>query len=121
MSDVSIGFVKIPVSDLTRAAAFFREAVGLTEDFVVPAYGWGQFWTATVPLCLYVPGAGGGTAGTGVDTGIQFRTADARALHARIAAAEGATAGDLMEGDDGTLTFEFTDPDGNRFQMAQVA
>lgn len=119
MTGIHIGFVKIPVTDVRRSADFFRDLLGLTEDFVVEAYGWAQLSTGSIPLCLYQPGMGGGDAGVGVETGIQFRTDDARALHERLTAS-GHAPDDLAEGDDGTLSFTARDPDGNRFQIAQL-
>lgn len=119
MAGVSVGFVKVPVSDVRRAADFYRDVLGLTEDFVVAEYGWAQMSTGTIPICLYVPGMGGGTRAPGGDTGIQLRVADARAAHAAAAAAGGVD-GDLMAGDDGTASFTARDPDGNLVQVAQV-
>ncbi len=56
---VRVGLVKIPVTDLGRAATFYREVLGLPEEFAVPAYGWAQYSTEGVPLCLYISGRGG--------------------------------------------------------------
>lgn len=119
MADVALGFVKVPVSDVTRAAAFYRDGLGLTEDFVVAEYGWAQLSTATVPICLYVPGKGGGAREPGGDTGIQLRVADAAVMHARLSGDDGVD-GELSTGDDGTVTFMARDPDGNLVQVAQM-
>ena len=110
----TLGLVKIPVSDFARATAFYRDVLGLTETFAAAEYGWAQYDAGPVPLCLYTVGLGGGTPGG--DTGLQLRTEDAAAAHARLAG----HAGPLQTGDDGTVTFDFTDPDGNRLQVAQV-
>ena len=119
MGAPAIGFVKIPVSDVARAAAFYRDVLGLTEDFVVAECGWAQLSSASIPLCLYEPGKGGGSREPGGDTGIQLRVGDAAAVHAKAAEA-GGTDGDLSTGDDGTVTFQARDPDGNLVQVAQL-
>ncbi len=115
----TIGLVKIPVSDFARARAFYADVLGLTEAFASAEYGWAQYDTGAVPLCLYVAGRSGGTGTPGGETGVQLRVADVRALHAGLTA-RGATPGPLDLGDDGTSTFDLADPDGNRLQVAQV-
>ncbi len=112
----SVGFVKIAVSDFARACEFYRETLGLKEDFAVEAYGWAQYATGSVPICLYKEDMGGGGGKPGVDTNIQLRVNDARAAFEQ--AKEHAS--DFGEGDDGTVTFTLTDPDGNTIQVAQV-
>ena len=112
----TLGLIKIPVSDFARATAFYRDVLGLTETFAVAEYGWAQYDTGAVPLCLYTVGLGGGDAPPGGDTGVQLRTDNAAAAHAGL----GGHAGPLQIGDDGTVGFDVTDPDGNRLQIAQV-
>ena len=114
----TVGFVKVPVTDVVRAARWYRDLLGLREDFLAPEYGWGQFGTPTVPICIYKPGMGGGDRTPGGDTGIQLRVLDAAAWHARLSAA-GGVEGPLQRGDDGTSTFMAKDPDGNLLQVAQ--
>ncbi len=113
----TLGLVKIPVTDFARSTAFYRDVLGLTESFAAAEYGWAQYDVGPVPLCVYVVGLGGGNGTPGMDTGVQLRTDDARAAHARL----GPHGGPLEVGDDGTLTFDVRDPDGNRLQVAQVA
>lgn len=120
MQEAAVGFVKIPVSDFGRARIFYRDTLGLTEEFAVEAYGWAQFATATVPICLYVPGQGGGARAPGGDTGIQLRVSDARAAYSSLAAAD-RVAGELQIGDDGTVGFTLRDPDGNTIHVAQLS
>jgi catechol 2,3-dioxygenase-like lactoylglutathione lyase family enzyme len=119
LESAAVGFVKVPVSDIMKAAVFYRDVLGLNEDFVVEEYGWGQFSTGSIPICLYVTGMGGGTREPGGETGIQLRVADVRAAHAKLAAAD-AVEGELIVGDDGTANFLARDPDGNLIQVAQL-
>jgi catechol 2,3-dioxygenase-like lactoylglutathione lyase family enzyme len=116
MDGVTVGFVKVPVSDFERACAFYRDTLGLREDFAVTEYGWAQYGTDTVPICLYQAGMGGGEGEPGGETGLQLRVRDARAAHEHL----GAHAGELQEGDDGTKVFIVKDPDGNAIQVAQL-
>ena len=104
------------MSDLARATAFYRNVLGLPETFAAAEYGWAQYDTGPVPLCLYTVGLGGGDGTPGGDTGVPLRTDDAAAAHARL----GGHAGPLQVGDDATVGFDVTDPDGNRLRIAQV-
>jgi len=117
LGGATIGFVKIPVSDFGRACFFYRDTLGLKEEFAVEAYGWAQYATGNVPICLYVEGMGGGAGRPGGDSGIQLRVGDARAAHEMLKD----HASDYGEGDDGTVGFTLTDPDGNTLQITQLA
>lgn len=116
MEGVAVGFIKVPVGDFARACAFYRDSLGLTEDFAVEAFGWAQYSSGSVPICLYKEGMGGGEGKPGGETGIQLRVKDAAAAHEHLKL----HAGKLTTGDDGTITFAVTDPDGNTLQIAQV-
>jgi len=39
-ADVSVQLVKIPVKNFAKATKFYRETLGLSEEFAVEAYGW---------------------------------------------------------------------------------
>jgi catechol 2,3-dioxygenase-like lactoylglutathione lyase family enzyme len=56
---------------------------------------------------------------TGVDTGIRFLTADARAAHARLMDL-GLRVGELLDWPTAPLMFEFWDPDGNTMYVAEA-
>ena len=112
----SVGFVKIAVADFARACEFYRDTLRLREDFAVEEYGWAQYATGSVPICLYKAGMGGGDGTPGGDANIQLRVKDARAAFEQVKE----FASKFGEGDDGTVTFTLTDPDGNTIQIAQV-
>jgi catechol 2,3-dioxygenase-like lactoylglutathione lyase family enzyme len=60
------------------------------------------------------------TLPTGIDTGIRFVTADARAAHARLVGL-GLRVGDLLDWPTAPLMFEFWDLDGNKMYVAEPA
>jgi len=113
---VSVGLVKVPVTAFERATQFYREVLGLEEEFAVQQYGWAQYKTGSMPLCLYVTGMGGGEGKPGGETGIQLRVRDARAAHAGSGEVS-----DPDSGDDGSVGFAVRDPDGNSIGIIQVA
>ena len=57
---------------------------------------------------------------TGIDTGIQLATDDARAARAAVEAA-GLDAGDLLDWPGVPLMFSFVDLDGNRFYVSETS
>lgn len=116
---ISFGFVKIPVTNFAKSAAFYRDVLGLEEDFAVEQYGWAQYSAGNASICLYAAGMGGGNGKPGTDTGIQLRVTDGKAAHAAITQ-RGGEVGELNTGDDGTVSFDVTDPDGNTLSIAQV-
>ena len=118
---VNVGLVKIPVSDFERATAWYREGLCLEEQFAVAEYGWAQYATGNLPLCLYAEGRGGGSGSPGGDTGIHLAVSDAPALHARFASSGLSGLGELHTGDDGSTFFEVTDPDGNLLKVIGAA
>src|SRR5258708_21837332 len=63
MSEQNVGsyrlaLIKIPVSDIQRSAAFYRQTLGFEQEFVAAEYGWAQFKAGELPLALYKPGMG---------------------------------------------------------------
>ncbi len=116
---MAIGLVKIPVTDFARATTWYRDTIGLEENFAVEEYGWAQYATDNLPLCLYEVGKGGGDGQPGGDTGFHLVVADAAAL----AEALGARGAEIVDGpvtaDDGGIFFVVADPDGNRIKVVQ--
>jgi predicted enzyme related to lactoylglutathione lyase len=123
---VSFGFVKIPVTNFAKSTAFYREVLGLEEDFAVEAYGWAQYRAGNAYVCIYTVGVSSFPADelqvkvkTGIDTGIQLRVKDASKAYTLVKA-RGGKVSDLRTGDDGTIGFGVSDPDGNTLSIAQV-
>ena len=115
-----IGLVKLPVENFSRAVTFWRDVVGLPAEFAVEEFGWAQFTTGSLPLCLYQVGKGGGdgTPGNGGEANFHLETDDATAAHARIASA-GGTVEELHKSPDGSTFFMLVDPEGNRVKVMQ--
>ncbi|NUN49493.1 MAG: VOC family protein [Candidatus Brocadiae bacterium] len=116
---VRVGLVKIPVTDLGRAATFYREVLGLPEEFAVPAYGWAQYSTEGVPLCLYISGRGGGNGKPGSCDSVHLVVRDAKESRAGILQ-RGGQPTDVVQSDDGGAFFEVQDPDGNTIKFMQA-
>ena len=60
MSDTGyqLALLKIPVTEITRSAAFYREALGFEQQFAAEEYGWAQFAAGDLAVALYKPGMG---------------------------------------------------------------
>jgi predicted enzyme related to lactoylglutathione lyase len=114
-----VGSVAVPVSDQDRAKAFFL-GLGFEERLDVAPRG-GFRWIELGP-----PDGGAGVAlvaagdelPTGIDTGIRFVVADAKAARDEVAAA-GATPSDLVDWPGVPLMFSFADVDGNRLYVVE--
>lgn len=119
VSAARLRLVKVPVTDVAKSAAFYRDALGLTEDFTAPEYGWAQYATGAVPLCLYVPGKGGGNGVPGHCDSVNLAVRNPAKLHEEIAGRWKGPLGALMKDGDGELTFEIKDPDGNTIRFVQ--
>lgn len=66
-----LALIKIPVSDIEKSVAYYRDAMGLAKSFSVPEYGWAQLQLGKLPFCLYVLGKGsGGSTPTSAMTSI---------------------------------------------------
>jgi AraC-like DNA-binding protein/catechol 2,3-dioxygenase-like lactoylglutathione lyase family enzyme len=117
----TINLVKIPVSDFSAATAFYREVLGLEEEFAVEAYGWAQYRVGGLPLCLYQVGMGGGSGEPGGDTGIHIAVNDAEAAYRLLGERGAGFACELVASDDGGRFFEVRDPDGNTLKICQAA
>ncbi|NDJ77060.1 MAG: VOC family protein [Chloroflexi bacterium] len=115
--EITLKMVKIPVSDVERAAPFYREVLGLREDFVVPEYGWAQFSAGDMPVALYVPGKGGGNGTAGATDSVHFCITQPDDFRQQLRAAGLDPDAHLHQGNDGTTFFELQDPDGNTFKV----
>jgi AraC-like DNA-binding protein/predicted enzyme related to lactoylglutathione lyase len=118
--EFAVCLVKVPVTDFGRARAFYRDALGLHEEFAVEAYGWANYRAGAVPLALYVVGRGGGDGVPGGELAFHLAVRDATGLHRRLAARGVPMACDLVTSDDGGCFFMPRDPDGNIFKITQA-
>lgn len=116
-----LALLKIPVTAIGPAIAFYRDVIGFTLDFVAEEYGWAQMAAGTLLVGLYVPGQGGGerTIGGSVDFHLALPPAEFNLLAARLTE-RGCLVGDAIQnGDDGTRFVEAIDPDGNTLKLFQ--
>lgn len=117
LSDATIGQLLIPVEDLDRAVAFYRDTLGLPFLFVAPPR-MSFFMAGNVRLLIGVP-----EDGQSRDRGsaIYFRVADIHAVHQGLSA-RGVTFGTGPHLVHRTPTSElwlvdFRDPDGNQLVL----
>ena len=108
--------LKVPVSQLTRSCAFYREALGFIEEFAAEEYGWAQLRAGELTLALYKPGMGGGSGHVGgsVDFHLSLPAEAFDRLAVELLKRDGVVAGNqIARGDDGTVFLEVRDPDAN--------
>ncbi len=118
---LDVKMVKIPVSDIEKAVPFYRDVLGLQEDFVVAEYGWAQFSAGNLPVALYVPGMGGGDGEAGKADCLHFSTSDEAGMRDQLTKAGVDPETHLHRGNDDTAFFELQDPDGNQFKIVLAA
>jgi AraC-like DNA-binding protein/predicted enzyme related to lactoylglutathione lyase len=120
MSMMRINLVKIPVSDFVRATHFYWETLGLNEQFAVAAYGWAQYELPGVPLCLYVPGMGGGQGQPGGEAGFHLEVSHIEQFRDGYLDRGGQIHSDIVASDDGGQFLILSDPDGNLLKVVQA-
>lgn len=113
-----VGLVKVPVSDFDRARHFYRDVLGLKEDFAEKQFSWAQFDAGTIPLCIYVPGAGGGKRPPGGESGIHLFVDNAAEFREQIIQRQGRSS-ELHKSADGCPNFTVSDPDNNEIVILQ--
>ncbi len=119
MSNFTIGLVKIPVTNFEVSTHYYREVLGLEEEFAVEAYGWAQYKTTNVPLCLYVVGQGGGDGKPGEEVGFHLVVDNIETIYAAIKHRGGQVASEIVNSADGGKFFVLRDPDDNTFKVLQ--
>jgi len=119
MSNFTIGLVKIPVTNFEVSTHYYREVLGLEEEFAVEAYGWAQYKTTNVPLCLYVVGQGGGDGKPGKEVGFHLVVDNIETIYAAIKHRGGQVASEIVNSADGGKFFVLRDPDDNTFKVLQ--
>jgi catechol 2,3-dioxygenase-like lactoylglutathione lyase family enzyme len=118
--DWKLELVAVPVSDVDRAIAFYRDRVGFNLDHdhrVSPELRFVQL-TPPGSGCSIAIGTGLMDAEPGSVQGLQLVVADADAAHAALVE-RGVAASDVQEMPWGRFVF-FADPDGNRWAVQQL-
>lgn len=118
---LELAFLKVPVSDLQRAVAFYTHALSLTAVFVAEEYGWAQLQDGALSLALYMPGKGGGNRQPGGSVDFQLAHPDIETLQSRIREHFPDGKAEIFSNDDGSRSLEFADPDGNELKIMAAA
>ena len=115
MTQMRLAYVNVPVADLDRSVAFFRDRVGLALKFADAEFGYAEFDT---------PGAGFAVAqdpaAVGRHTGIGFAVENLDAAHAELSEAGVEFTRPPTREPWGGYMAIFADPDGNTFYLDQV-
>ena len=118
--DWKIELVAIPVSDVDRAIAFYRDQVGFVLDHDHKVSDELRFVQLTPPgsACSITIGTGVTDAEPGSVQGVQMVVADAETAKAELNG-RGVETGDVQHFPWGSFVF-FADPDGNRWSVQQI-
>ena len=81
---MQIAYVNIFVTDLNRAVAFYRDALGFALQYSSPEHGYASFAAGGVRLGVALPGADHADL-VGRHTGVGLNVADLEAEHTRLA------------------------------------
>lgn len=118
--EVAVHLVKIPVSNIQESVNFYRNVIGLEEEFVFADYGWAQLKASNLSIALYVAGMGGGTGKAGEMDSLHLSVSSFDGLNSRLATANINTSDIHHTGDDGSEYYEINDPDGNIIKIFKV-
>ena len=119
--------VSIYVSDMDRALAFYRDALGfdvLTDDRSIPGYRWltvGPKGAQTSLQIIHVtPDRKDEAAKMGTHTGLVLYTDDIHAVHDHLKT-HGVKITEALRQEMWGWEVQFADPDGNTFELVQPA
>ena len=114
-----LALIKIPVSNIDKSVAYYRDLVGLPESFSVPEYGWAQLQLGNLPFCLYDPAKGGGSGTPGTCDAVHFAVTDAATSYELLASRGAIIPRGLETSADGMIFFDLHDLDGNLIKVVQ--
>ena len=119
--DWKLELVSVPVSDVDRAIAFYREGAGFTLDHDHRVQEGLRFVQLTPPgsACSIAIGEGVTDAAPGSVQGLQLVVGDVEAARDELAG-RGVDCGEVQDFPWGRFVF-FADPDGNRWAVQQIA
>ena len=115
--DFKLELVPVPVSDVDRAIAFYRDTVGFTLDHDHTVSPTLRFVQLTPPgsACSIAMGVGIVDSAPGSLRGLQLVVDDIHAAHAELAG-RGVAVSDVTSGPGGAFVY-FADPDGNTWTV----
>lgn len=112
--DCKIGYVTVGVSDLDRAIAFYRDALGFELLYSAPEFHYASFRVGALRFSIAVSPD---SNFTGRHSGIGFVVPDVDAAHAELAAKGVIFTMAPSKQPWGGYMAMFTDPDGNGFYL----
>jgi len=115
-----IAYVNIFVSDLSQAAAFYRDKLGLALQFSSPEHGYASFSAGGIRLGVAVPGPQQAEL-VGRHTGVGFEVADLAAEHKRLSGLGVQFTMPPTRQPWGGFMAMIADADGNVFYLDQVS
>ena len=118
--DWKLELVAVPVSDVDRAVAFYRDQAGFILDHDHRVDDGLRFVQLTPPgsACSIALGEGVTDAAPGSVRGLQLVVEDTEAARAELAE-RGVDAGEVQAFPWGRFVF-FSDPDGNRWSVQEI-
>jgi catechol 2,3-dioxygenase-like lactoylglutathione lyase family enzyme len=118
--DFRLELVNVPVSDVDRAIAFYRDRAGFVLDHDHDVGGGVRFVQLTPPGsgCSISLGTGLSSMAPGSLEGLQLVVADIEGARAELAD-RGVEVSEVQDFDWGRFVF-FSDPDGNRWAVQQI-
>jgi catechol 2,3-dioxygenase-like lactoylglutathione lyase family enzyme len=118
--DMKLELVSVPVSDVDRAIAFYRDKAGFVLDHDHTVSDELRFVQLTPPgsACSIAIGKGMSSREPGSVEGLQLVVADIEAARAELAG-RGVEVSDVSDFDWGRFVF-FSDPDGNGWAVQEL-
>lgn len=118
--DFKLELVPVPVSDVDRAIAFYRDQAGFNLDHDHRVSDEMRFVQLTPPgsACSIAPGKGLVDSAPGSLRGLQLVVSDIHAARAELAG-RGVEVGEVQTFPWGAFIF-FADPDGNTWSVQQI-
>ena len=125
MSETSyqLSLLKIPVSEISRSAEFYRDILGFSQQSAAEEYGWAQLQAGDLSVALYKPGMGGGTGQVGGSTGFHLCLPPERFDQMAADLLKRGVLVDNMvhQSDEGGVFIGVSDPDGNVIKIMPAA
>lgn len=117
---MKIAYVNVFVSDLSRALAFYKDALGLSVQFSSPEHGYASVAAGDIRLGLAVPNREQAEL-TGRHTGIGIEVANLEGEYLRLSELGVTFTMPPTKQPWGGFMALVSDPDGNVFYLDQVA
>jgi lactoylglutathione lyase len=118
--ECKVGYVIVGVTDLERAIAFYRDALGFEFVHAAPEFHFAEFTVGGMRFSLAGGNGGDGSHKVGGNTGIGLTVDDVDAAHKELAGQGVRFTMEPAQQPWGGYMAMFADPDGNVFYLDQV-